>query len=140
MANACILMIETHLPISMTCDNAVGIAKGTIVKLSDPLTCAASAADEDVVAGITAEEKIASDGNTRVSVYRGGVFLVTAEGTISAGDALSTGTATGSINAVQRATKTSVSSKTIGLALEDATDAQTLMIELRPGCTSRAYS
>jgi hypothetical protein len=75
MANAvAVLMVETELPIQMTCAEATAIPKGTVLKLSTPFTVAASSADNDLFGGIAAEEKIASDGKTSIAVYRGGIF------------------------------------------------------------------
>lgn len=69
-----VLMVETHLPIMMTCAVGTGIPKGTVLKLSTPYTVAASSADNDLFGGIAAEEKVASDGKTMIAVYRGGIF------------------------------------------------------------------
>lgn len=74
MANEAVLVYETELPIPMTCADGAGIEKGTVLKLSDPRTVAASSADNDVFGGIAAEEKIASDGKTTIPVYFGGIF------------------------------------------------------------------
>jgi len=74
MANEAVLIYETELPIPVTVANANGLEKGTVLALTDPLTGAASSADNDVFGGITAEEKIASDGRTKIGAYFGGVF------------------------------------------------------------------
>jgi hypothetical protein len=74
MANEAVLIYELSYPIPMTCAVGTGIEKGTILKLSDPATVAASSADNDVFAGIAAEEKIANDGMTKIPVYVSGVF------------------------------------------------------------------
>lgn len=78
MANEAVLLIETDLPIPFTCSESSGIEKGTLVKLTSPMTVAAATADNDVLIGITAEEKIASDGKTKVGVYTRGVFKMIA--------------------------------------------------------------
>jgi hypothetical protein len=57
-----------------TCADSTGIEKGTLLTLSDPMTVAATSADNDIFAGVAAEEKIANDGNTQIAVYRAGVF------------------------------------------------------------------
>lgn len=74
MANEATLVIETEAPIPFTVADGAGIEKGTVCKMSDPATAAASSADNDVFAGIAAVEKIASDGNTRLALYRRGIF------------------------------------------------------------------
>lgn len=72
-----VLMVETELPISITVDNTVGIEKGTILKMADLFVGSAGSADNDIFAGIAAEEKIANDGKTKLAVYFGGVFKLT---------------------------------------------------------------
>lgn len=74
MANAvAVLMIETELPIMMTVADTA-IPKGTVLKLSNPFTVAATSADNDLFGGIAAEEKISGDGKLQIAVYRGGIF------------------------------------------------------------------
>jgi len=80
MANEAVLIHELEPPIPITVADGAGIEKGTILKISDPNTGAASAADGDIFAGITAEEKILSDGRTKIAVYRRGVFKITDSG------------------------------------------------------------
>jgi len=74
MANEATLFMALDLPIPFTVADGAGIEKGTVCKLSDPMTAAASSADNDVFAGIAAEEKIASDGRTKLGLYRRGIF------------------------------------------------------------------
>jgi len=69
VANEAVLIVESSLPVAMTVANSAAIEKGTVLKLSDPFTVAASSADNDIFAGIAAEEKIASDGKTKIAVY-----------------------------------------------------------------------
>jgi len=77
MANAmAVLYIETETPISMTCADGTGIEKGQALVLSDPFTVAATAGANAAFGGIAAEEKIANDGKTKISVYRGGIFIL----------------------------------------------------------------
>jgi hypothetical protein len=75
MANAlAVLVVETELPISMTCAEATAIPKGTVLALGDPATVIASTAHGNVFGGIAAEEKIAGDGKTKIACYFGGIF------------------------------------------------------------------
>ena len=83
MANEAVLMVELELPVMMTVANTAAIEKGTLLKLSDPLTVAAATADNDVFAGIAAEEKIASDGKTKIAVYLRGIFKMVVSSTAS---------------------------------------------------------
>lgn len=80
MANEAVLIMEFLPPVMFTCADGTGIEKGTVLKLSDPMTVAASSADNDIFAGIAAEEKIANDGNTKIAVYRAGVFKMVDSG------------------------------------------------------------
>ena len=68
-----VLVIETELPIDMTCADAA-IAKGQCLILSSPFTVAATSGADDEFGGIAAAEKIAGDGKLTIPVYRGGVF------------------------------------------------------------------
>ena len=81
MANEAVLMVETELPVMMTCADGTGIEKGTVLKMTDPSTVAACTAANDIFAGIAAEEKIASDGKTTIAVYFGGIFKMTSGAT-----------------------------------------------------------
>lgn len=131
MANECVLMVETELPVAFTCADGAGIEKGAILMLSDPATVATTTGDTDVVAGIAAEEKIASDGKTTIPVYRRGIFKgIAGAAGCTVGDALITDTATGAANDIVSA---DVNSENIlGRALETATDTQTFLFELNP--------
>jgi hypothetical protein len=79
MANEATLWMELDLPIPFTVADGAGIEKGTVCKMSDPMTAAAATADNDVFAGIAAEEKIASDGRTKLGLYRRGIFKMVIE-------------------------------------------------------------
>ena len=69
MADECTLVFETGLPIPFTCADGTGIEKGAVLLLTDPMTVATTTGDNDEVAGIAAEEKIADDGKTTIPVY-----------------------------------------------------------------------
>ena len=60
-----------------TVADGAGIAKGTLLKLTTPNTAAASAADNDVCAGIAWMEKVASDGSTEIVAALDGVWGIT---------------------------------------------------------------
>ena len=80
MANEAVLLYELSLPVPFTCADGAGIEKGTLLKLSDPMTVAAATADNDIFIGVAAEEKIASDGKTKIPVYITGIFRMTDSG------------------------------------------------------------
>lgn len=140
MADEATLIYETEKPIPFTCANDTGIEKGAILMLSDPMTAALATGDDDFVAGIAAEEKIANDGKTKIAVYRGGIFKVLAGAAITIGDTVSTFASGGATNEVHEAPAAAVSSKTLGISLEAASDGHTLLIELRPGVNPTAFS
>ncbi len=125
MANEVTLVFETSLPIPFICANATGIEQGTLLKLADPFTVSAATAVNDKVGGISAAEKIASDGLTTVPVYRSGIFKGTADGPITVADAL--------VFSGNKLFSAAVNAENIaGIALETAADADTFLFELRP--------
>ena len=123
-----VLMIETDLPIPMTCAEGTGIPKGTVLRLIDPFTVEASAANEDVFGGIAAEEKIASDGKATIAVYRGGIFKCEAGvGGVTVGLPIGIIAAN---NFTDFATLDDEKGAIFGVALETAADAQFFLMEL----------
>ena len=130
------LIFETNRPIPFTVANATGIEKGTLLKLTDDMTAVISTGGGDMIAGISASEKIASDGNVNLGVYRRGIFKMYASGSITAGDPVKPETGVAAFrNHVETATGdiTCSGSNIIGLALGDATNAQTVLIDLNIG-------
>ena len=89
-------MTQKTLPISMTCADGTGIEKGTVLSMADLNTAAASAAEDNVVAGIAYTEKIADNGMTSISVLAGpgDELRAYASGAIAVGDGLITADAT----------------------------------------------
>jgi hypothetical protein len=76
MANEAVIieLINGGCPIRYTCDNATAVVKGTLMKVTDPRTCAASTAANEPFIGVAAQEKVASDGQTSLAVYTNGIF------------------------------------------------------------------
>jgi len=86
MANESILMWETEVAIPINVTDGAGIPKGTVLQLADLFVGSASSAADQAFGGITKIEKIASDGNTKVAAYFGGVFkMVVAAGGATVG-------------------------------------------------------
>jgi len=129
MADEAKLIIEYLPPVSFTVANATGIEKGTVLKLTDDMTAIANDTLGASVAGIAAAEKIASNGNTHLGVYRHGVFRMTASGSITQGDPVCM---TNSVapNRVEKATTNE--EDLLGTALCGAGDGETLLVELNP--------
>ena len=128
MADEAVLKIETHIPINFTCSTDVTIEKGAIVKMTNPMTAVLADADNGIVAGIVQSEKLAAETTQNsVSVFRGGVFRVTVSGTVSVGDPVKIS------KVANRVAKTLINDENIlGIMLEDATNGQTKLMELRP--------
>ena len=129
MSNELTLIFETESPIPFTVANATGIERGAALKNADPMTAALAVTLNAIPAGVAAEEKIASDGRTKLGLYRGGIFKALASGTITVGDSVVNSTAaagntfeTAAVNAEQ----------VWGIALETAADTETFLMELRP--------
>jgi len=138
MTNEAVLKVETHLSINFTCSTPVTIEKGAICKMTDPMTASLADGNNDIVAGIAQSEKLASEtSQTSVAIYRGGIFRVTVCGNASAGDPVSTAAGTGGATNNVYKTPTNVEN-VLGIMLEDATDGQTKLMELRPTTMSLA--
>lgn len=127
MANEHKLIVELEPPISFTVANATGIEKGTTLKMTDPRTAIAAGTVGDTCAGIAASEKIASDGNTQLGVYRKGIFRGLASGAITVGSAVIHTTAA---NTLTVATATSL--QIWGTSLETVANGETFLYELNP--------
>jgi len=122
-----VLMVETELPIMMTCADAA-IPKGTILKLTTPYTVAAATANDDLFGGIAAEEKVSGDGKLMLAVYRGGIFKVEA----GAGG-VTVGLCVGMVAANNFKNTTAHDNDlgcNFGIALESAADTQFFLMEL----------
>lgn len=88
MANEAVIieLFNGGRPIRFTCADDTGIAKGTIMELTDPRTVQANQTDNAPVVGIAAHEKVADDGSTTISVYTDGIFdVLTDAGSDNAG-------------------------------------------------------
>lgn len=129
MANETTLMVETELPIMMTCADGTAISKGAILKLSDPYTSSTSDGTGDVIAGIAAEDKIANDGKTKIAVYRRGIFKGLAGGAITVGDAIKSGATTAANEILTAAVN---DENILGKSFETAADTDTFLFELNP--------
>ena len=132
MANEATLVFETSKPIPFTVANGTGIEKGSLLKMTDPFTAIINSATLNDIAGIAAEEKIASDGKTTLGVYRTGIFKMTLSGSCTVGDALCNDA---SVNMVKRAAQNLSGSKCLGYALETGATGETILVELKIGGT-----
>ena len=125
MAHEAILMYETELPIPFNVADGTGIAKGAVLKLTDDMTAIITSGDEDQIAGIAAEEKIASDGKTKLGVYRRGIFKAYVSAAVTIGQALAIGATS---NEFKPADATCINCKCVAVALEAASADDDLIV------------
>jgi len=131
MANEATLIHELELPIPFTCANGTGIAKGALLKLTDPMTVALADGAADVIAGIAGAEKIADDGITKIPVYMRGIFKMLSDGTVAVGAGVM---ADGSNpNEFITATAAADASAVFGISLETVADGETGMVLVNVG-------
>jgi hypothetical protein len=131
MANEAVLVFETEKPVPFICADAGALEKGSFVKITDPFTVAITAADHDAVIGITAEEKVASDGKTKVPVYLRGIFKgVAGTAGVTVGLAIDMDSSTSAANKLADAAVNA--ENIVGRALETATAGETFTFQLNP--------
>ena len=131
MVNAtAVLMFELEPPIRVNCAEAAAFEKGDCVTFTGAttnLTVAITSANNDIMAGIVAEEKIANVG-TSVSIYRRGIFKV---------ECGTTGCTIGKLQSIEAKNEFTEAAATDyengiawGRALESGTDSQFIALEL----------
>ena len=113
-------------PVDFYCADGTGIAKGTLLKLSDARVVSAADSEGCVCAGIAAREKVANDGRTRIAVYQQGIFDMVASGAISVGSKL----IAAGVNNQVKAGNAQSGAAIIGYALETATDGERIQVRL----------
>ena len=136
MADEAILRTRFSDPVDFTCSDGTAIAKGTVVTLTDPRTVAIASANNPVI-GITARDKIASDGRTTVPVFIDGIFDMTDSGS---GVTVATTVAAAGANEVKTAVAADVGIESMGIALETASADEIFQVLLKPGSNNNAYS
>lgn len=127
------LKVQTEPAIPFTCADGTAIEKGTLCRLTTPNTASKATAETERVAGISVNEKIASDGVTKIGCYRRGYFNVYVSGAAIAGDAM----VFAGDNHIKVAPIVSISgavqlsgAKIVGFMMEDATSGQKKLMEL----------
>ena len=73
------------LPVQYTVADGTAITKGAILQMTDPMTASLAVTSHQPIAGIAAESKEASDGVTRISVWKQGRFKAYASAAITIG-------------------------------------------------------
>lgn len=130
MADEAVLIFETALPIPFTVADNAAIAKGALLKLTDPMTAIISTGADDVMAGIAAEAKIANDGVTKLAVYRQGVFRILAGGAIALGENVKSNASVKSNEVLKVTPATNAVENVLGTCLETVSDTDTFLMEL----------
>lgn len=131
MTQEAVLAFEMSSPIPFNCADGVGIEKGAVLMLSDPMTATLASGDGDAVAGIAAEEKIANDGKVKIGVYVDGVFKGTAGATgVTAGKGIMTYNGTGDDNDI--VVIAAGEDDCMGYSFETAANNETFLFRLNP--------
>lgn len=133
MANEAVLVFRTEDPVDFIVSNTVGIEKGATLKMADPMTASQATGAADLVAGICAREKIASDGRTECPVFMGGIFRMKISGSAAIGDPVVTDTFLNHVKSARGLTAFDLSgTRILGYMLETATTGQNKLVRLRP--------
>ena len=140
MANEAALRLKLDEACPFTCADGTGIAKGALLKLTDPRTAIISSAAADKIAGICAREKVASDGRTECDVYRRGWFDMSCSGSVNIGDPVVAADTSVYPNFVGAAAITASGANIIGHALEAGTNGEVILIDVNIGAGSGAVS
>jgi len=115
--------------IEVTVADGATIEKGTLLKLSDPRTGAATSADGDILIGIAATEKVASDGQTTLGVYTNGIFDIKDSG---AGITVGLPITVGGANLVKQVAAGEAEGGTVcGYALETASASEVIQCRIK---------
>ena len=128
MANEATIIETPTLFARYTVADNTGIPLGTVLKLSGDNTASASAADNDVFAGIAFEEKTADDGVTEISAAINGVYDMRATtATITLGHIVNIGNAN---LIVESAAADLLTGSVVGKALEAASNDEVIRVRV----------
>ena len=114
-------------PRSYTASASMSWAKGTLLALTDENTCQPASAAQEVLAGVSAEEK--KYGVTRVTAWTDGIFDAYASGAIPVGQPFQA--AANSSNAIMQAALAASGAAIGGWVLGTAADKETISVRLR---------
>src|SRR3990167_6224696 len=132
-SNLAVLRTRIGEPQGFTCADGTAILKGQLLKLTDPMTASLSDGANNMIAGIAARDKVASDGRTAIAVFRQGVFDMYCSGSVAIGDPL-TSAVTGTYpNYVQSATTLTSGAVLLRTALEAGTNGELIRVQLACG-------
>jgi len=116
-------------PINFKVSDALGIEKGTILKMTDPRTAIANDGAADIIAGIARREKIANDGRDQLAVFTPGCGAVFDMTCATGGCTLGTWVCTSGANLIRNAVEAEIAAgKAIGKALETGTSGEVVQV------------
>ena len=115
-------------PIDFTVADGTAILKGALLTMTDPRTAIATTAAAAKIAGIAATDKIASDGRTRLGVFRKGIFDMAACGAIALGNSVVAVNHDNYVKAGIGVLGANSGATIIGHALETASDAEVFQV------------
>lgn len=113
-----------------TVASGTAISQGTLMQLSADNTMSAASADNQIVAGIMAMDKSASDSSTRATVYVLGRFEAKSSSTASRGQCFGTSKNANEIRALVAATTRASGQMVGGHYTEEASAAETVNVLL----------
>lgn len=128
MANEAVCLIAPTRFHRYTVADGAGIAKGTLLAMTDPNTAAACSADNDVFAGIAMEEKVANDGIVNITAALDGVWALVAT---AAGITVGNQVTIGGANTIKvYTTLDDEKGYVVGRALETTSGSESIMVRL----------
>ena len=131
MADEHELVVETHIPINFTKATGDAFEQGQILKATNPMTAALSAADVDICAGVVHTEVTAAEASASVSIYRGGIFRATAGvAGVTVGEAIRLDASTSPPNRLVDAEVND--EQIVGTCLQTASSGNRFLYELMP--------
>ena len=129
MANEVYIVENSGQAKGYTCADGIAIAKNTILELIDPRKVSANDGSGDVIAGISAMQKVASDGSTEISVWTDCIIdvIVASGASVAVGAYVSTSGA----NVIKTATEAEIAAgKALGKALEAGSDSERIEVRV----------
>lgn len=117
-------------PVRVTVADGTAITKGAILKLTDPRTGIINSGAGDVIAGIAAADKVASDGATEIAVYTNCIvdLKIVSGGSGTLGSYARVSATANQIDAAT--TLDHETGKTVGKFLETGSSAETVQVRV----------
>ena|SRR3990167_4050894 len=116
-----------------TVADGTAIAKGSILVIgSDPRTAVAHTAGDEVFLGVTVEDKVASDGQTRLAARCRGIFDIKAKSSVTLGDYVMLSPTANQVDPIEAGALSGKRLRNIvGICLETASAAEVVQIWVR---------